>query len=109
MPDSVVTRSYDFYRTGANDEEITLSASAVRSRGIAKLFSMSIPDDPRLEAQPLAVANVRLSNGETHDVVLPGQHGQHRLRFRRADRGRIMEDKSRAADCRHKGQSTRGW
>jgi hypothetical protein len=65
----VVTRSYDFYRTGANDEETTLSASAVRARGIAKLFSMSIPDDPRLEAQPLAVGNVRLSNGETHDVI----------------------------------------
>ena len=75
MPDSVVTRSYDLYRTGANDEEITLSASAVRSRGIAKLFSMSIPDDPRLEAQPLAVANVRLSNGETHDVVLQASMG----------------------------------
>jgi hypothetical protein len=66
MTASVVTRSYDFYRTGANDEEATLSASAVRVRGIAKLFSMSIPDDPRLEAQPLAVGNVPLSNGETN-------------------------------------------
>jgi hypothetical protein len=75
MTASVVTRSYDFYRTGANDEEVTLSASAVRARGIAKLFSMSIPDDPRLEAQPLAVGNVRLSNGETHDVIYQASMG----------------------------------
>ena len=75
MTASVVTRSYDFYRTGANDEEATLSASAVRSRGIAKLFSMSIPDDPRLEAQPLAVANLRLSNGETRDVIFQASMG----------------------------------
>ena len=75
MTASVVTRSYDFYRTGANDEEVTLSASAVRARGIAKLFSMSIPDDPRLEAQPLAIGNVRLSNGETHDVIYQASMG----------------------------------
>jgi hypothetical protein len=75
MPSSVITCSYDFLRTGANDAEVTLSASAVRARGIVKLFSMPIPDDPRLEAQPLALGGVRLGNGATHDVIFQASMG----------------------------------
>ena len=75
MPPSVTTRSYDLARTGANDDETQLSATAVRTRGIARLFSMSIPDDPRLEAQPLAVGGVAMSGGGTRDVVFQASMG----------------------------------
>src|ERR1700704_2370813 len=72
---SVTMRGYDLSRTGVNDDETVLSASVVRVRGISKLFSMAIPDDPRLEAQPLAVAGVRLGSGEAHDVIFQASMG----------------------------------
>jgi outer membrane protein assembly factor BamB len=72
---SIATRSYDLARTGATDHEVVLSASAVRTRGIAKLFSMMIPDDARLEAQPLAVGGVRMADGQTHDVIFQASMG----------------------------------
>jgi hypothetical protein len=75
MSPSISTRSYDSARTGANDQETILSATAVRTRGIAKLFSMTVPDDPRLEAQPLAIEGVRLANGQTHDVIFQATMG----------------------------------
>src|SRR5580658_8549608 len=75
MSSSVTTRSYDNARTGANDEETVLSATTVRTSGIAKLFSITVPDDPRLEAQPLAVGGVRLANGQTHDVIFQATMG----------------------------------
>jgi hypothetical protein len=75
MPNSVTTRSYDSLRTGVNDDEAALSASAVRSRGIVKLFSIPIPDDPRLEAQPLAVGGVRMGNGVMHDLIFQASMG----------------------------------
>ena len=75
MASSITTRSYNTARTGANNTETVLSASAVSARGIAKLFSMSIPDDPRLEAQPLAVGGVHLANGQTHDVIFQASMG----------------------------------
>src|SRR5215472_1768358 len=75
MAPSITTRSYDSARTGANDGESVLSATAVRTRGIVRLFSMSIADDPRLEAQPLAVSGVRLANGATHDMILQASMG----------------------------------
>ena len=36
MAASITTRSYDIARTGANDAESVLSATAVRTRGIAE-------------------------------------------------------------------------
>jgi outer membrane protein assembly factor BamB len=75
MAPSITTRSYDLARTGATDHEVVLSASAVRTRGIAKLFSMMIPDDARLEAQPLAVGGVRMADGQTHDVIFQASMG----------------------------------
>jgi outer membrane protein assembly factor BamB len=75
MAPSIVTRSYDMARTGANDHETVLSATAVRTLGVVKLFSMQIPDDPRLEAQPLAVGGLRLANGQTHDVIFQASMG----------------------------------
>ena len=75
MATSITTRSYDTARTGANDAESVLSATAVRTRGIVRLFSMSISDDPRVEAQPLAVSGVHLANGATHDLILQASMG----------------------------------
>jgi PQQ enzyme repeat len=75
MAPSITTRGYDLARTGATDHEAVLSATAVRTRGIAKLFSMEIPDDPRLEAQPLAVGGVRMANGQMHDVIFQASMG----------------------------------
>jgi PQQ enzyme repeat len=72
---SITTRGYNLARTGATDHEAVLSATAVRTRGITKLFSMQIPDDPRLEAQPLAVAGVRMANAQTHDAIFQASMG----------------------------------
>ncbi|MGY4301396.1 hypothetical protein ACVWXN_009491 [Bradyrhizobium sp. i1.4.4] len=75
MVASVTTRSYDRARTGANNSETVLTATAVRSRGIVKLFSLPIPDDPRLEAQPLAVGGVHTADGKTRDLILQASMG----------------------------------
>jgi len=71
MSISVLTRAYDNARSGANLEESVLTAAAVRSRGIKRLFSLQLPGDRRgAEAQPLIVPSVRLPNGQTRDLVL---------------------------------------
>jgi hypothetical protein len=75
MPPSITTRGYDLARTGANNNEPTLTATAVRTKGIVKLFSIPIPDDPRLEAQPLAVEGVHLANNQTRDLILQATMG----------------------------------
>jgi hypothetical protein len=71
MSVSVLTRAYNNARTGANLEESVLTAAAVRSRGIKRLFSLQLPGDRRgAEAQPLIVPAVRFPNGQTRDLVL---------------------------------------
>jgi outer membrane protein assembly factor BamB len=64
----VLTRSYDNGRTGANTSE-TILTPAVVSQGLRKLFSLRITDDPRIEAQPLYVPGLTMSDGQKHDVV----------------------------------------
>ncbi len=75
MAGSVTTRSYDLARTGATNAETVLTATAVRTKGIAKLFSIHIPDDPRLEAQPLAVGGVHTPDGKTRDLIFQATMG----------------------------------
>jgi hypothetical protein len=75
MANSVTTRAYDASRSGATDQETILSATAVRTRGIVKLFGIPIPDDPRLEAQPLAVGGLRMADGIVHDVIFQASMG----------------------------------
>jgi len=66
----VLTRSYDNGRTGANIRETSLTPAAITSRGMKKAYSLTLPnDDPRIEAQPLYVPDVRMSNGNLHDVI----------------------------------------
>lgn len=78
MKVSVTTRSYNNARTGVNANETQLTPDLVGTRGIAKLFTLRIPDDPRgAEAQPLVVADVQLANGQTHDVAYLCSMGNH--------------------------------
>ena len=71
MSISVLTRGYTNSREGANTQESVLTAAAVRSRGIRRLFSLPLPGNSRgAEAQPLIVPGVRLPDGHTRDLVV---------------------------------------
>lgn len=71
MSFSVLTRAYGNDRSGTNGQESVLTAAAVRSRGIKRLFSLPLPGDRRgAEAQPLIVPGVALPGGRTRDLVL---------------------------------------
>jgi PQQ enzyme repeat len=71
MSISVPTRAYSNDRSGANTQESVLTAAAVRTRGIRRLFSLPLPGDARgAEAQPLIVPGVALPGGRTRDLVL---------------------------------------
>ena len=63
----VLTRSYDNQRTGANRSETVLKPGNVST--LQKLFSISVPDDPRLEAQPLFVPNMTMPDGKVHNIL----------------------------------------
>ena len=68
---SVLTRSYNAARTGANPNETQLTATAVKTRGIRRLFSLPLPSDRRgAEAQPLIVSNVQMPDGRRRDLAL---------------------------------------
>jgi hypothetical protein len=66
----VLTRSYDNARSGANLAESILTPQAVGKRGIARLFSLAIPDDPRIDAQPLIIPEILMADGLTHDLCI---------------------------------------
>jgi hypothetical protein len=68
MGTDVTTRSYDFARTGANTAETVLTPAAVKARGVKTLLTLAVPDDPRLEAQPLYLSNVN-ALGATRNVI----------------------------------------
>jgi outer membrane protein assembly factor BamB len=65
---SVLTRSYDNARTGATTSETILTPDKV-AQGMKKLLSIQIPDDPRIEAQPLYVPGIVMPDGHKHDVL----------------------------------------
>jgi hypothetical protein len=75
MPLDVVTRAYDNARQGANTTEVILTPQAIRTRGIARIMSLTIPDDPRLEAQPLVVSGVPMADGQKRDLLLQASMG----------------------------------
>jgi hypothetical protein len=71
MSISVLTRAYDNARTGANTQEAALTAASVGTRGVRRLFSLTLPGDHRgAEAQPLIVAGVQLPDGRKRDLLL---------------------------------------
>jgi outer membrane protein assembly factor BamB len=70
MPPAVLTRSYNNARTGSTDYETVLTPELVSRCGLGRIFSLNIGDDARgAEAQPLIVPNVRMPDGQLHDVV----------------------------------------
>jgi outer membrane protein assembly factor BamB len=67
---SVLTRSYDNGRTGANTSETVLSPAAILERGIRKVRTLRLKgDDPRIEAQPLYVPGMLMPDSKRHDVL----------------------------------------
>jgi PQQ enzyme repeat len=72
---NVEMRSYNPARTGSNVSETTLTPRAVGANILVKRFSLhfadnpALKDDPRLEAQPLYVSGLKMSDGKVHDVV----------------------------------------
>jgi outer membrane protein assembly factor BamB len=67
---AVVTRSYDNGRTGANTAETELTPHLVLKQGMTKAFSLVLTgDDPRVEAQPLYVPDIVMSDNQKHDVI----------------------------------------
>ena len=70
MAIAVTTRGYNNARTGSNAQETVLTADAVATNGIRRLFSLPLPGDKRgAEAQPLVVPGVRLPDGSTREVI----------------------------------------
>ena len=55
MSTDILTRSIDSARTGANTTEVVLTPFAVKTRGVKTLLTLQT-DDPRIEAQPLRMA-----------------------------------------------------
>jgi hypothetical protein len=73
---AVLTRSYDNGRTGANKSEVILTPEGVQ-KGLQRIKRLIVDDDARIEAQPLYVPNLRLSDGSRHNVVLVASMGNH--------------------------------
>src|SRR3954454_2376645 len=74
---AVLTRSYDNARTGANMTETVLTPAAVAAKGLRRVRSFAVEDDPRIEAQPLYVPNVTMPDGKPHDVLFVASMGNH--------------------------------
>lgn len=74
----VITRSYDNTRAGVNSRETMLTPSNVGLHLICKTASLVCSgDDPRIEAQPLYVPKIRMSDGQVHDVVFVATMGDN--------------------------------
>src|SRR5579863_6260984 len=76
----VLTRSYDNSRNGANTTETTFTPQLVASKGLTKVKSLTITDDPRIEAQPLYVPGLMI-NGKPHNVVFVASMANHVFAF----------------------------
>lgn len=77
----VVTRSYDNGRTGADLTETQLTPQLVTTKGLRLSKSLVVDDDPRIEAQPLYVPDLAMSDGKRHDVVFVATMGNHVFAF----------------------------
>jgi hypothetical protein len=65
----VLTRSYDNARTSANLSETVFAPDTVGQRQLKRVKILDIPDDPRVEAQPLYVPGIQMKDNKTHNVV----------------------------------------
>jgi outer membrane protein assembly factor BamB len=66
---NVTTRSYHASRIGWNDEETVFTPSDVGRNLMVKRLSLEVNDDPRIEAQPLYMSGLKMSDGQNHNVV----------------------------------------
>ena len=66
---SVLTRSFDNARTGANVSEAVFTPDSIANRQLKRIKILDIPDDPRMEAQPLYVPGLQMKDGNTHNVL----------------------------------------
>jgi hypothetical protein len=70
---AVLTHSYNNSRTGANTSESILTPQKVSTQGLTRM-RLPLPgeapiDDPRIEAQPLYVPGLTMSDGKPHNVI----------------------------------------
>lgn len=63
----VPTWRYDLTHSGANTKETELTPANVASSAFGKLFAL--PVDDRVFAQPLYIPNLKMSDGQTHNVL----------------------------------------
>lgn len=63
----VLTWRYDLTHAGDNTQETALTADNVNANSFGKLFSL--PVDDHVFAQPLYVPNLRMSDGQVHNVL----------------------------------------
>lgn len=66
-PVPVLTWRYDQTHAGQNTSETALTASNVNPDSFGKLFSLKV--DSTVYPQPLYVPNLKMSDGQTHNVV----------------------------------------
>jgi hypothetical protein len=59
----VLTRSYNNLRTGANIAETKLTPATVGELKLLRTVTLPAGDDPRLEAQPLYLSDLRMADG----------------------------------------------
>src|ERR1700680_5105662 len=78
----VLTRSYDNGRNGADITDTPITPQLLSSKGLRRVKTLNIPDDLRLEAQPLYVPGlvVKIDN-KPHNVVLVASMGNHVFAF----------------------------
>jgi hypothetical protein len=74
---AVLTRSYDNGRTGANLNETNFTPALVASKGLKRVKSFHLDDDPRIEAQPLYVPGIQMPDGQKHNVLFVASMGNH--------------------------------
>src|SRR5437868_6550543 len=78
MSINVLTRSYDNGRTGSNMNETVLTPARIASKGLKRVRSFNITgDDPRIEAQPLYVENLKMADGKPHNVLIVATMSNH--------------------------------
>jgi hypothetical protein len=88
MSVDVVTRCYDHARSGSNTAETVLTRTAVRTRGVMTLLTLTTPDDPRLDAQPLYIAGITVA-GKSRDVIYQATNGNTNYAWE-ADTGELL-------------------
>ncbi len=99
---AVLTRSYNDNRTGANTSESILTPDKVAAHGLERMrlpLPGEVPlDDDRMEAQPLYVPGLTMSDGKPHNVIFACTMGNSvfRLRRRHGPRDRALPRVARA-------------